>query len=357
MVLSSADKAVIEACFIEKGWKGAKIIREFPGKGWTKSSVNRLIKKLDTTGTTDRKRGSGRPCSVSTDDNIDNVCELIASQEDTPGTHLSQRKIAKRLHISRGSVRKIINGKLKFRPFKRIKTSRKTDSVKEKRKTRARRLLDNFNTRAVQNIVFTDEKDFPLEIPLNSKNDVVYGKKKSDIPPSRLYHEQNRFTKKVMVSAGVSWNGKTQIHFLDTSRVKVNADRYIELLRDRLLPDINNIYPNNDFILQQDGATSHTSRLTQQFLEDRQVVYIKKDDWPPNSGDLNPMDYAIWNQLSEAVFQNRREPFSERELKLKIVECWNDLSMDSIRTAIRSWKVRLRDVITADGGSIEHMRL
>ena len=83
---------------------------------------------------------------------------------------------------------------------------------------------------AVQNIVFTDEKDFPLEIPLNSMNNVVYGKKKSDIPPSRLYHEQNRFTKKVMVSAGVSWNGKTQIHFLDTSTVKVNADRYIDLL-------------------------------------------------------------------------------------------------------------------------------
>ena len=46
MVLSSSDKAVIEACFIEKGWKGARIVREFPGKNWHKASVNRLIKKI-----------------------------------------------------------------------------------------------------------------------------------------------------------------------------------------------------------------------------------------------------------------------------------------------------------------------
>ena len=276
--------------------RGAKLLREFPGKGWHKNSVNRLIKKVELTGSTERRKGSGRPKSVSTDENVEMVGELIASQEDAPGTHLSQRRIAKRLKMSRSCVRKIIKGQLKWKPFKRIKTSRKSESVKEKRKTRARRLLDRFTTLQVRNIIFTDEKDFPLEIPLNSKNDVVYGKKKSDIPPVRLYHEQNRFSKKIMVSAGVSWNGKTRIHFLDTSTVKVNADRYVDLLRDCLIPDMNNMYPNKEFILQQDGATSHTSRRTQQFLEENEIVYIKKDDWPPNSPDLNPMDYAIWNQ-------------------------------------------------------------
>ena len=84
--------------------------------------VSRLIKQFDKTGTTDR---NGRPYIGSTDHNIDSVSELIASQENAPGTHLSQRKIAKRLNIARGSVRKVINGKLKFGPFKRIKTSKK----------------------------------------------------------------------------------------------------------------------------------------------------------------------------------------------------------------------------------------
>ena len=124
---------------------------------------------------TKRRKGSGRPKSVSTDANVEMVSELIASQEDAPGTYLSQRKIAKRLKMSRSCVRKIIKERLKWKPFKRIKTSRKSESVKEKRKTCARRLLDRFTTLQTRNIVFTDEKDFLLEIPLNSKNDVVYG--------------------------------------------------------------------------------------------------------------------------------------------------------------------------------------
>jgi hypothetical protein len=43
MVFSSADKEFIFSCFTEKGWRGAKIVREFPGKNWSKTSVNNVI--------------------------------------------------------------------------------------------------------------------------------------------------------------------------------------------------------------------------------------------------------------------------------------------------------------------------
>ena len=46
-------------------------------------------------------------------------------------------------------------------------------------------------------IVFTDEKEFTLEIAKNCQNDRVYGpSKKADIAPIRLYHESSRFSKK-----------------------------------------------------------------------------------------------------------------------------------------------------------------
>ena len=38
MVLSTADKILIESCFKEKGWRGAKLLREFPGKDGLKYS-------------------------------------------------------------------------------------------------------------------------------------------------------------------------------------------------------------------------------------------------------------------------------------------------------------------------------
>ena len=69
------------------------------------------------------------------------------------------------------------------------------------------------------------------------------------------------------------------------------------------------------------------------------------------------MDYAIWNQLSEAVFADRREPFSEDELKIRIRECWDTIDIGSIRAANKVWKGCLTDVIVAKGNSIGHLRL
>jgi len=43
---------------------------EFPGRNWKLSSLSRLIKKIDETGSLDRKVGSGRPRSVQTADSI-----------------------------------------------------------------------------------------------------------------------------------------------------------------------------------------------------------------------------------------------------------------------------------------------
>ena len=95
--------------------------------------------------------------------------------------------------------------------------------MRSKRKTRCRLLLNRFTAEKVKNIIFTDEKDFTLEVARNRQNDRVYGKRKRDIAPNRLYHETSRFTKNVMVSAVVSWKGKTRIHFIDTERTKVNT--------------------------------------------------------------------------------------------------------------------------------------
>ena len=170
-------------------------------------------------------------------------------------------------------------------------------------------------------MIFTDEKDFTIEVARNHQNDGVYGHKKKEIPVGQLYHETSRFSKKVMVSAGVSMRGKTRIHFIDTSKTKINSECYIKLLDDNLLPDCRTLYPDNDFIFQQDGATSHTSRITQEHLNANMPEFIGKDDWPPQSPDLNPMDYQVWN-LSGKVYEGHSTNFTERELNQKIQQCW-----------------------------------
>ena len=68
------------------------------------------------------------------------------------------------------------------------------------------------------------------------------------------------------------------------------------------------------------------------------------------------MDYAIWNQLSELVYKDRQVPFPSVEaLSDKIKESWLELNLMCVRKAIIGWKRRLRCVVRADGGSIDHL--
>ena len=44
---------------------------------------------------------------------------------------------------------------------------------------------------------------------------------------------------------------------------------------------------------------------------------LKKDEWPSQSADCNPMDYAVWDILSERVYAGRKLKFTEPDLKQK----------------------------------------
>ena len=123
MVFSDNDRSVIEACFREKVWRGARIVKEFPGKKWSRQSFNRLVKKIEDTGSTSRQSKSGRPRTACTDENKDNVEDMIQSHEDLRGTHHPQRKIAHELGVSQSSVSRMAHT-LRLEAYKRIRVSK-----------------------------------------------------------------------------------------------------------------------------------------------------------------------------------------------------------------------------------------
>ena len=98
------DLATIVTCFTEKGWTGTRIAKVFPNKKWNYRSINRVLAKYRHTGTTDRKKGSGRPVSAMTDENLAEVEQLCQSQDGKPGTHESQRQAARIIGVSRSSL-------------------------------------------------------------------------------------------------------------------------------------------------------------------------------------------------------------------------------------------------------------
>ena len=60
--------------------------------------------------------------------------------------------------------------------------------------------------------------------------------------------------------------------------------------------------------------------------------------WPPNSPDLNPVDYAVWGAIQQMVY-HCQSFVSVDELKRAIVEAWQKQSF--IDKSVGEWRRRL----------------
>jgi len=112
MGFSYEDKVLIKNLYLIKGYGARKLMSEFPEKNWKKSSFNKLLKKLRDMGTVERKKGSGRPKTARTAQNVSTVEELAMCQENQPNTHRSVREISRETGIRQSSVFRIVHNDL-----------------------------------------------------------------------------------------------------------------------------------------------------------------------------------------------------------------------------------------------------
>ena len=71
--------------------------------------------------------------------------------------------------------------------------------------------------------------------------------------------------------------------------------------------------------------------------------FIAKDEWPPNSPNLSPLDYHVWGAMLEHYKSFQLKPENTDELK-KVLQLIYQLPQDSIDKAISSFPKRLRVV-------------
>ena len=88
-------------------------------------------------------------------------------------------------------------------------------------------------------------------------------------------------------------------------------------------------------------------------LKRKTPAFISPTLWPPNSPDLNPVDYKIWGVLQERVYRVRIHDVDH--LKRRLVEEWAQFDQTIIDDAIKQWRQRLRACVRAEGGHFEHM--
>ena len=78
------------------------------------------------------------------------------------------------------------------------------------------------------------------------------------------------------------------------------------------------------FIFQQDSAPAHRAQDTVALLAHKTPRFIGPDLWPPNSPDLNPVNYKIWGYFQEQV--SHKSPIVDvTDLKQRLLEVWSTM--------------------------------
>lgn len=123
-----------------------------------KSFVSRTIARYRDTGSVARREGSGRTRTVTSEEMIQKVKELI---QRNPG--LSGRQMAQEMNISFQSMQRILKHDLKLKPYK-------TQQIHELPATHKKDTLDRASGQ-LPNSAFSDESPSVLERYANKQND------------------------------------------------------------------------------------------------------------------------------------------------------------------------------------------
>ena len=157
-----------------------------------------------------------------------------------------------------------------------------------------------------------------------------------------------------MVFAAISGFGACDLKFVDPV-VKIDQHYYTDcVLRDTVLPWVQQTFPNAPYIFQQDGASSHTSKKCQDFCQANFHDFLNKTEWPAASPDLNPCDFFLWGYLEQKVIYKTYPSIDS--LKAALKSAWQQLDLKMVENAcVKGFKKRVALVIKQKGGPIDHL--
>jgi hypothetical protein len=191
----------------------------------------------------------------------------------------------------------------------------------------------------LRHVLFTDEAPICLNAHPNRQNYRI-----------RTLTENNRriacprISTTLMVAGGMSYYGLTELHIVD-HRSTVTGDYY----RTKILPMYiktteqhvaNGLFPKPSMAtFQQDGAPSHTAKLTMDLLVQSFPRVWGKNTWPGNSPDLNPIEH-LWAILQDSVFEHPC-PRNRQELIERVQPKWQSISSSLLRNLVTSFPRRV----------------
>ena len=129
----------------------------------------------------------------------------------------------------------------------------------------------------------------------------------------------------------------------------LNGVGYRKIL-EKALPEMKEIFGDQKWTFQHDGASAHKDKKTNDWLEENVPNFIPsgpQGEWPANSPDLNWMEniFGIMNDKLD----DPKPPTTLAGLKRKLIKIWNEIPTETFRKCAEDMPTRLLEVIRREG--------
>lgn len=146
----------------------------------------------------------------------------------------------------------------------------------------------------------------------------------------------------VMVWSVMSGQGTGRLYIVEGM---MNQHQYKKVLENRLLPQLKDWFPNNDFVFMHDGAPCHKAKSVTKFLSENN---IKTLPWPGNSPDMNPIE-NLWSIVKRKM--KKICITTKDDIITKLIKIWHhdDEIKDSCKKLVESMPKRIESLIKNKG--------
>ena len=192
----------------------------------------------------------------------------------------------------------------------------------------------------------------------NLQNDRVWARNSDNVEPC----VRVRFPGKIHVWGIMSYRAVSDLHIVPPKQTindcyfrdyiliktcKDDIERNSEngtILQRSMLSDMSR------FIFMQDGVPAHTANLTQSWCEKNFQKFWKKEWWPGNSPDLNPIE-NLWSNLKDSVSQMENVTKLD-DIISQVQKAWMAIDPKFLENLVTSMPNRIKSVILCHGDYI-----
>ncbi|KAG0442369.1 Transposable element Tcb1 transposase [Dictyocoela muelleri] len=336
--MQPSDQLRLRILFLSGEGKTQKEISKKTGVH--QSTVSRILKKYDETGSIKHRKGNGRPKKLNTND-IKILNKIIKKDSKK-----SLRKVANELRQNGGSDVSYVtiknwhneNKRFAYAPIRKPLLSKINISRRES-------LSEEFTFYSkdeIKRIIFSDESKFNL---FNSDGRVsVWREPKKGLELKNLSPTVKHGGGSVMCWGCFSYQGTGKLVFIDG---KMDADAYIEIIKNNLQASATSMNLT-DYTFQQDNDPKHTSKKVKKFFAYKRIELLP---WPSQSPDLNPIE-SLWGIIKANL--SKYTPKNKEELKVLILNEWNSISIETCQKLAMSFEKRAKSVFKAKGGHTKY---